>query len=170
MAQLMVDTLEELEEKDFKKFRLYLKDNVLEGYKPIPRGQLEGKDVPDVVDIMMKSYGKEPSFKITLEILKKIQRNDLVQRLVEDTEKISHAQTSQGSEVTDPSREIPRVSARKNHVKPPPLPKRTTSLHPSITAQTGGTAVLPQLDGCTIAGDFTVNVTIGSDNKANLCH
>ncbi|KAG7487365.1 hypothetical protein MATL_G00022480 [Megalops atlanticus] len=86
MAHLIMNILEELENEGFKKFQLYLNVDVQEGLIPIPWGHLETKSVTDVVTLMMNSYGTE-IVKVIVEILKKIPRSDLVQRLEKDQEK-----------------------------------------------------------------------------------
>ncbi|KAG5840032.1 hypothetical protein ANANG_G00212060 [Anguilla anguilla] len=80
MAEQIVGILDELKGEEFERFTLYLNDEVLQGCGPIPQGQLEGKKVAGVVKLMKSFYGNK-MVNITLEILKKIDRNDLIQRL-----------------------------------------------------------------------------------------
>ena len=47
----------------------------------------------------------------------------------------------------------------------PPTDLGSALLHSYITAQTGGTAIVPQLHGCNVAGDINFNVYPQSDNK-----
>ncbi|KAJ8366601.1 hypothetical protein AAFF_G00348560 [Aldrovandia affinis] len=86
MAGLILEILEELKKEDFEKFTFYLNEEVLEGCRPIPQGQLEDKTRTGVVTLMKRSYG-DKIVNITQEILKKIQRNDLVERLENGLEK-----------------------------------------------------------------------------------
>ncbi|KAJ8371742.1 hypothetical protein AAFF_G00302490 [Aldrovandia affinis] len=83
MAGLILGILEELKKEEFKKFKLYLNETVLEGCEPIPRGRLEDRFETDVVTLMKDYYG-DKMVNITQEILKKIPRNDLIERLEND--------------------------------------------------------------------------------------
>ncbi|KAJ8377658.1 hypothetical protein AAFF_G00255030 [Aldrovandia affinis] len=78
MAELILEILDDLMEEEFKKFKFYLNEEVLEGCRPIPRGRLEGNSRIRVVILMKGSYG-DRMVNITREILKKIQRNDLIE-------------------------------------------------------------------------------------------
>ncbi|KAJ8245542.1 hypothetical protein GJAV_G00271850 [Gymnothorax javanicus] len=80
MAEQILNVMDELRREEFEKFTFYLNENVLEGCAPIPQGQLEGRSVAGVVKLMKIFYGNL-MVKVTLEILKKIDRNDLFQRL-----------------------------------------------------------------------------------------
>ncbi|KAJ8352969.1 hypothetical protein AAFF_G00126810 [Aldrovandia affinis] len=80
MAELILEILEELEKEDFKKFKCYLNEGVLEGRRPIPWGRLEDQSRTGVVTLMKDYYG-DKRVNITQEILKKISRNDLIERL-----------------------------------------------------------------------------------------
>uniref|UniRef100_W5KYK3 Uncharacterized protein n=1 Tax=Astyanax mexicanus TaxID=7994 RepID=W5KYK3_ASTMX len=76
----LLDTLEELEKKEFKKFKHNLNQDV-EGFKKISMGKLEDADKNDVIDLMVKQHGCEGAVKVTLAILKKIPRNQLAENL-----------------------------------------------------------------------------------------
>ncbi|KAJ8245561.1 hypothetical protein GJAV_G00272070, partial [Gymnothorax javanicus] len=80
MADQILSVLEELSRDEFEKFTIYLNEDVLEGCAPIPQGKLDGTSVAGVVKLMKSSYGNQV-VKVTLEILKKIKRNDLFQGL-----------------------------------------------------------------------------------------
>ncbi|XP_044199036.1 NACHT, LRR and PYD domains-containing protein 14-like isoform X3 [Thunnus albacares] len=78
----LLKTLEDLIEDEFKKFKWFLKeDDVLEGFKGIPRAQLEKAGREDTVDLMVQKYQDPGALQVTMKILEKINRNDLVQRL-----------------------------------------------------------------------------------------
>ncbi|KAJ8349053.1 hypothetical protein SKAU_G00276420 [Synaphobranchus kaupii] len=81
MAGQILEILKELTTAEFENFTFYLNDEerVLEECKPIPRSELEDQKVTGVVILMKNAYG-DKMVKLTLEILKKIDRNDLVQR------------------------------------------------------------------------------------------
>ncbi|XP_041960832.1 protein NLRC5-like isoform X8 [Alosa sapidissima] len=78
---LLFRTLDELESAELKRFRTYLSERTVEGFEPIPRGKLEGKDATDVASMMKNAYGEEGSVKMTLTILRKMNLNNLVDKL-----------------------------------------------------------------------------------------
>ncbi|KAJ8361668.1 hypothetical protein AAFF_G00432220 [Aldrovandia affinis] len=80
MDELILEILEDLKKEDFEKFTFYLNKEVLEGSRPIPQGRLEDQSRPGVVTLMKDYYG-DKRVNITQEILKKISRNDLFERL-----------------------------------------------------------------------------------------
>ncbi|XP_061087576.1 NACHT, LRR and PYD domains-containing protein 12-like isoform X2 [Conger conger] len=80
MAGQVLEILEDLTKEEFLKLKLYLNEEVLEGCGPIPQGRLEDQGVTGVVILMKSSYHNK-MVQVTLEILKKISRNDLVERL-----------------------------------------------------------------------------------------
>ncbi|XP_036375365.1 uncharacterized protein LOC118771463 [Megalops cyprinoides] len=82
----LVSILDDLEAKDFKRFTWYLYQDELKevaGVPHIPKGQLEGKDRHEVVDKMVDQYGKKGACRTTQKILKKMQQNELAQKLKE---------------------------------------------------------------------------------------
>lgn len=79
---LLLSTLEDLELRDLKKFRLYLSEGTLKGFARMPRGKLqEHSDATDIASQMTDMYGSEDSLKITLHILREIKHNELAARL-----------------------------------------------------------------------------------------
>uniref|UniRef100_A0A8C8J054 Interferon-induced very large GTPase 1-like n=1 Tax=Oncorhynchus tshawytscha TaxID=74940 RepID=A0A8C8J054_ONCTS len=92
---LLTDLLDHLEHDELKRFRFYLIDQTLEGFKPISRGHLpkcEHYDVTYIVEKMMAAYGDERALKMTMHILEKIPRNDLVQTMEREMEKSCRVQ------------------------------------------------------------------------------
>lgn len=86
----LIDLLDDLEQDELNKFRFYLNGQTLEGLKPISRGHLpkrEHYDTTDIVEKMMSAYGGKRAQKITMHILGKIPRNDLVQMMEREMEK-----------------------------------------------------------------------------------
>ncbi|XP_067438094.1 NLR family CARD domain-containing protein 3-like isoform X2 [Thunnus thynnus] len=76
------ETLEELHKDAFKKFKWFLnQDDILEGFKGIPVAQLEKAGRQDTVDLMVQKHQDHRALQLTMKILEKISRNDLVQRL-----------------------------------------------------------------------------------------
>lgn len=75
-------TLEHLNNEQFKHFQWFLKqNNILDGFSAIPEARLEGADRQDTVDRMVQKYGSTEAMEVTVKILEKISRNDLVRRL-----------------------------------------------------------------------------------------
>ncbi|XP_072562554.1 protein NLRC3-like [Paramormyrops kingsleyae] len=99
LTVLLLRSLEELTEDELTKIKYNLIHLVNEKYQRIPRGQLEKLDRMGIADMMIRSYGEVGALKVTLEILKKMNLNDLVQRLNEDLQKCNQA----GSELGDVS-------------------------------------------------------------------
>ncbi|XP_071209367.1 uncharacterized protein [Salvelinus alpinus] len=77
---LLLDILEELGRGDLKRFQWYLIKGVDE-FPSISEGQLEDADRLVTVDRMVQSYCDEGAVKITLEVLRKMGRNNLAEEL-----------------------------------------------------------------------------------------
>uniref|UniRef100_A0A8C3SYD9 Apoptosis-associated speck-like protein containing a CARD n=1 Tax=Chelydra serpentina TaxID=8475 RepID=A0A8C3SYD9_CHESE len=78
----LVDTLEELVQDEFKRFKVKLNVfPVKEGYSNIPRGRLEKADVLDVCDKLISFYREEYAVELTVEILIDINQRDVADRL-----------------------------------------------------------------------------------------
>ncbi|XP_071247997.1 NLR family CARD domain-containing protein 3-like [Salvelinus alpinus] len=81
----LLAVLEDLGSDELKKFKWYLTtENQLDVFLHIPKGQLETYNRPDIVDQMVQKYRGNAAVKITLDILKKISRNDLAEKLNRD--------------------------------------------------------------------------------------
>ncbi|KAF1394430.1 hypothetical protein PFLUV_G00000190 [Perca fluviatilis] len=87
----LFNTLEDLKEEEFKKFKWCLQQDILEGYQSIKVAKLENTERQDTVDVMVKTYHLQGALKVTKKVLEKINRNDLVQSLPD---------TSSGPEAT----------------------------------------------------------------------
>ncbi|KAM4619228.1 protein NLRC3-like isoform 2-T3 [Polymixia lowei] len=75
-------TLQDLGGEELKEFQWFLyQGDVLGGFPAIPKSLLEKVNRQDTVDQMVQTYGHQGALKITLEVLGKINRNDLVQSL-----------------------------------------------------------------------------------------
>ncbi|XP_033471144.1 E3 ubiquitin-protein ligase TRIM39-like [Epinephelus lanceolatus] len=76
------NTLQHLKGEEFKQFKWLLKQNdICKGFSAISEAKLEEADRQDVVDLMVQKYKLPGALEITMKILEKISRNDLVQRL-----------------------------------------------------------------------------------------
>ncbi|MGL5117950.1 MAG: hypothetical protein ACRC7H_01875, partial [Plesiomonas shigelloides] len=72
VKKLLIESLDDLDKAQLKRFRCFLRDD----YK-FPASVLEGADVLDTVTKMVEREKPEGAVNITLDILKKINRNDL---------------------------------------------------------------------------------------------
>ncbi|ROI37140.1 NACHT, LRR and PYD domains-containing protein 12 [Anabarilius grahami] len=76
VKKLLHDTLDDLKKDDLKRFKSYLKED-----GRIRAGKLEKAGVTEIVDIMMERFGAEEAVKITLNILRKMNQNQLAEEL-----------------------------------------------------------------------------------------
>ncbi|CAI5666130.1 unnamed protein product [Oreochromis niloticus] len=77
----LLGMLEHLKKDELEKFKWFLRDrDVLVELQPISESQLEKASTCDLVDLMVQTY-TEKSVEVTKKVLKKINRNDLVQKL-----------------------------------------------------------------------------------------
>uniref|UniRef100_A0A8K9UTD2 B30.2/SPRY domain-containing protein n=1 Tax=Oncorhynchus mykiss TaxID=8022 RepID=A0A8K9UTD2_ONCMY len=78
VKERLLAVLEDLGSDELKRFKWHLTtENQLDGFLPIPKGQLETSNRLDIVDQMVQKYRGNVAVQITLIILKKISRNDL---------------------------------------------------------------------------------------------
>ena len=81
VAELLLETLEDLADEELKIFKWFLQQaEILEGFPAIPKSHLEKADRLDTLDLIVHTY-HEHSMEVTMKVLTKISRNDLVQRL-----------------------------------------------------------------------------------------
>lgn len=79
LTEELWNILQELKEEEFKTFKWLLKQNdVLEGFSGIRPAQLEKADRQDTVDLIVQKYQDSGALRLTLTVLEKISRNDLV--------------------------------------------------------------------------------------------
>lgn len=86
-------TLERLTKDQFQSFKWFLKKRVLEGFSGISEAQLEEAERHKTVDLMVQTYQGSGALKVTLEILAKISRNDLVEELEASKGKLTFLST-----------------------------------------------------------------------------
>ena len=80
-TEVLLGCLKDLGSEEFEEFRWYLRQQgILEGFKPIPKCDLEKANRIKTLDLMVESYGIN-TIKVTRMILGKISQNDLVERL-----------------------------------------------------------------------------------------
>ncbi|XP_037647433.1 uncharacterized protein LOC119501253 [Sebastes umbrosus] len=81
VKELLLETLDDLGEEELKTFKWFLQQaEILEDFPAIQRSHLEKADRLDTLDLIVKTYN-EQSVEVTKKVLKKINRNDLVQSL-----------------------------------------------------------------------------------------
>ncbi|XP_069381218.1 NACHT, LRR and PYD domains-containing protein 12-like [Paralichthys olivaceus] len=81
VTELLLETLEDLAHEELKIFKWFLQQaEILEGFPAIPKSHLEKADRLDTLDLIVHTYN-EHSMEVTMKVLTKINRNDLVQRL-----------------------------------------------------------------------------------------
>ncbi|XP_026041786.1 uncharacterized protein LOC113032850 [Astatotilapia calliptera] len=77
----LLEMLEDLKKEELEKFKWFLRDrDVLVELQPIPESRLEKASTCDLVDLVVQTY-TEKSVEVTKKVFKKINRNDLVQKL-----------------------------------------------------------------------------------------
>ncbi|AWP05253.1 putative NACHT LRR and PYD domains-containing protein 10-like isoform 4 [Scophthalmus maximus] len=81
VSHLLLETLEELVDDDFRTFKWYLATDVLDGCRPIPKSRLDKASRTETVTKMIASYCHEPAVKVTVEILKSMNFNDDAEKL-----------------------------------------------------------------------------------------
>uniref|UniRef100_A0AAZ3P177 Pyrin domain-containing protein n=1 Tax=Oncorhynchus tshawytscha TaxID=74940 RepID=A0AAZ3P177_ONCTS len=81
---LLLTSLEEMNPDELRRFQSYLSSGWMLGFPPIPESQLENTDRQDTVDQMVKSYGPERAVRNTGRILRKMDRDDLAEKLQRD--------------------------------------------------------------------------------------
>nr|XP_020500109.1 NACHT, LRR and PYD domains-containing protein 4C-like [Labrus bergylta] len=75
-TELLLATLEDLVEDDFKKLKWYLSLKSSGNLKPIPKSYVEKASRTDTVSIMTKHHEEEPAVRLTVEILRKMNNNE----------------------------------------------------------------------------------------------
>lgn len=81
VPELLLETLEHLNDDELRTLKWYLSLNILEGCQPIPRSRLQNASRTDTVDRLMESYREELAVIITIEVLKKMKNNMAAEQL-----------------------------------------------------------------------------------------
>ena len=77
----LLKTLEDLRDEEFEDFKCLLKYERLAGYQAIKASQLQNAERRDTVDLMVQTYQLPGAVEVTKKLLKRINRNDLLQSL-----------------------------------------------------------------------------------------
>ncbi|KAM5125421.1 NACHT, LRR and PYD domains-containing protein 12-like, partial [Mantella aurantiaca] len=95
-GDLIINSLENLTEYDFKKFRNKLSDFSYGDKRPIPKGRLENADWTTTKDVLIDTYGEEGALDVTTDVLTEIYlmgpANDLMKRRADNVKlkKMTH--------------------------------------------------------------------------------
>lgn len=81
LEEKLLSTLQRLNRDQFQNFKWFLKKRVLDGLSGIPEAQLERAKRSETVDLMVQRYLGSGALEVTLVVLEKISRNDLVMDL-----------------------------------------------------------------------------------------
>ncbi|KAL1276840.1 hypothetical protein QQF64_036463 [Cirrhinus molitorella] len=76
VSEHLLSALDELDTDELKRFKWHLKN-----HKGFSAADLEKADAPDAVDLMMKRFTPEEAVKITVDILRKMNLNQVAEEL-----------------------------------------------------------------------------------------
>ncbi|XP_044870427.1 up-regulator of cell proliferation-like [Mauremys mutica] len=101
---LLLETLDNLEEYEFKRFKFKLNEiNLKEGVQAIRRRKLEKADTLDVTKLLLDHCKEQDAVKMTVEVLRHINQRDLAERLRHDALiQEPKSETQQVLEAADP--------------------------------------------------------------------
>ncbi|XP_048035531.1 NACHT, LRR and PYD domains-containing protein 12-like [Megalobrama amblycephala] len=85
VEELLEESLNELKIAELKKFQWHLKND----HKHISNSDMENADILDTVDKMVACFGPEEAVKITVDILRKINQNNLAEQLENNHKPVS---------------------------------------------------------------------------------
>ncbi|KAG7492235.1 hypothetical protein MATL_G00011660 [Megalops atlanticus] len=88
LDELLLNALQDLEQKDFKLFKWHLCQNVLLEFEPFRKACLEDVEREDTVTKMMERYLREGALTVAIAILRKMNQNDLAEKLEEEKNKL----------------------------------------------------------------------------------
>ncbi|CDQ97702.1 unnamed protein product [Oncorhynchus mykiss] len=89
----LLPTLEELSTEELRRFQLYLNGGQLPGLPPVPKSHLERAGWRKTV-VTPQKYSPENAVKITVGILRRMNRKDLIEKLERD-HRVQHLEKSQ---------------------------------------------------------------------------
>ncbi|KAI4888116.1 hypothetical protein NFI96_020715 [Prochilodus magdalenae] len=111
VPELLLDVLDHLKTEDLQRFQFHLSTKkALNDVQHIPKGQLEKANKFKTVDMMVSKYQCHGAVQITLEILRKINQNQLAEELTTKGKEAIET-TSSSSNTTQP---LPGASANAN--------------------------------------------------------
>ncbi|XP_065150197.1 uncharacterized protein [Paramisgurnus dabryanus] len=83
VSDILLECLEELESKEWDKFKWNLTKDSFQGKDKIPRSKLEDKEIWDIVTCMIEHYQVDGAVEVTLMVLKRMKQNHLAEQLQE---------------------------------------------------------------------------------------
>ena len=78
--EVLLQTLDELTEDEFKCFKWFLKDERLKDVFTIPKNKLENARTYEIVDLMIQNCGTDEAVDAAVWTLEKINRRDLAEK------------------------------------------------------------------------------------------
>ncbi|XP_026172632.1 uncharacterized protein LOC113136227 [Mastacembelus armatus] len=94
VRELLLETLSDLRQQEFKKFKWFLQFPCFhKGLTQIPWRQLEWAEREETVDLMVEMFG-QLSVEVTMEVFMHMNRTDLAQRLSETSSELKGAESS----------------------------------------------------------------------------
>uniref|UniRef100_A0A803K1T7 PYD and CARD domain containing n=1 Tax=Xenopus tropicalis TaxID=8364 RepID=A0A803K1T7_XENTR len=144
---LLLETLENLGEKQFKRFKGKLNDwEVPDGYRRIPRNQLEKADEDDVADLIIRSYTESYGIEVALGVLAAIGEMDPHEKLHKSWQKVA-ASTPPVKPGADSQRVTPTDGQHFVHRHQVALIKRVSHIDPVLDGLLGdGTLTQEEYD------------------------
>ncbi|XP_040891318.1 NLR family CARD domain-containing protein 3-like [Toxotes jaculatrix] len=113
----LLNTLEDLGDDEFNKFRWFLQQpECLQGLPPMKKGRMQTTSAWDTVDLMVQMYTLPGAVEVTRKVLEKINRNDLVQSLTDSS-------SGAGAEVRDAGETSQNRGPSSSQTPPPPHTK-----------------------------------------------
>ncbi|RXN04218.1 LRR and PYD domains-containing 3-like protein [Labeo rohita] len=177
VKEMLMGSMKELVEAELKAFKWHLMNP---SYKHIPRSELEKADIFDTVDKMIACFGPEEAVKVTVDILRKMNQNELAKQLenkhkqdIFDTvdKMIACFGPEEAVKVTvDILRKMNQNELAKQlenkhkqvHYTPVQMRDASTGVNVDMKAETGASVNAPVLT----ANTFTGPVTIYAPNSA----
>lgn len=86
IMRYLLEALDELEDKEFNRFKKILAKSTMGGAGPIPRGQLLHLDACDVAEKMQRVFLEKGAVELTVQILKEIQQEEPADNLKRNTD------------------------------------------------------------------------------------
>ncbi|MEQ2219658.1 hypothetical protein XENOCAPTIV_021457 [Xenoophorus captivus] len=79
----LIDVLDDISDDEFTTFKWHLKKETWKGIDPIKTTKLQRAQRLDVVDLMVQKYQLNGAMMVMMNVFKKINRNDLVKKLMD---------------------------------------------------------------------------------------
>uniref|UniRef100_A0A3B3VV26 Pyrin domain-containing protein n=1 Tax=Poecilia latipinna TaxID=48699 RepID=A0A3B3VV26_9TELE len=99
----LIDIMDDLVDEEFNSFKWHLKKETWNGMEPIKPTKLQSADRMNLVDLMIQKYQETGAVQVVMNMFKKINRNDLVNKLG----KLCPAAEETGPNRTGPTRTRP---------------------------------------------------------------